>query len=113
MFDEVSFPHYAADYDFSFRARKAGFRVYINYESIVYSHVEETGITSARSKGSLEEFVFYLTNKKSPGALVYRNRIALIDCPRKYLPFYLLFDNLFTIFGYFKHIVLQKVMHST
>lgn len=109
LFNETSLPHYAADYDFTFRAREARYKIYINYDAIIYSHVEETGITCARNKGSLKEFVFYLTNRKSPGALIYRTRFALMNCPRKYLPFYLFFDNFFTIFGYFKHVFLKKL----
>ena len=102
LFDYNKFPQYAADYDFTHRARRAGYNIYINYDAKLYSHIEETGLTSFRQKKSLFGLLRYLSDIKSPACLRYRWRYALNNCPLLLLPSYILFDALFIVGSYFK-----------
>lgn len=103
LFDERHLPHYGADYDLSFRAARAGHPVLVCFLAPVYSHVEETGMTSIRKNISFGGFRQYLTSMKSPANLSVRWWLALKNCPKTLLPTFLLLDILFNIGSYFKH----------
>ncbi len=45
LFEEKKLPHYAADYDFTFHAGKAGFELYCNYDAVLYSFPKRAGTT--------------------------------------------------------------------
>lgn len=102
LFDFRRLPHYWADYDFSFRARRAGFRILVAFGAQVFSHVDETGITRARQEISLRSFYRYLTNRKTPTNLRARFWTAAKNCPGFLLPSYLLIDFARVVGGYFK-----------
>ena len=103
MFDERHLPHYGADYDFSFRAARAGYAILVNYPSQVFSHVAETGLTEMRKSFSLREFYGYLSSIKSPANLRARWWLAVKNCPKMLLPFNLILDFIFVTGSYFKY----------
>lgn len=103
LFDWRRLPHYGADYDFSFRARRAGYKALVSFLAPVFSHVEETGITRVREKFSLKGLYRYLTNIKSPASLRVRWWLAVKNCPRILLPSFLLLDLMFIMGSYFKY----------
>jgi GT2 family glycosyltransferase len=43
LYDEINFPHYAADEDFSLRCRKAGYSLVIAKKAVIRSYVHEIG----------------------------------------------------------------------
>ncbi|MFZ0257215.1 MAG: glycosyltransferase family 2 protein [Gammaproteobacteria bacterium] len=102
LFDFRRLPHYGADYDFSFRARRAGFRIVVAFGAKVFSHVDETGLTRARQKFSLGSFYRYLTDRKTPTNLRSRFWVAAKNCPGFLLPSYLVIDIARVVGGYFK-----------
>jgi len=61
LYDERHFPHYGADYDLSFRARRSGQRILVSYEAKVFSHIEATGLTAIRRDLSWSAFRRYLS----------------------------------------------------
>lgn len=69
LFDSKSFPQYAADYDFSIRAKKNGFELYINSEAILYSRFKNTGIGNISDKEVLYTFLKSFFTFKSPNFL--------------------------------------------
>ena len=93
LYDFEGLPHYAADYDLSHRARRAGYRIYMNYDARLYSHVDSTGSTAFRGAFSLSKLYGYLTDIKSPACLKYRWRFAWKNCPRMLLPSFILIDT--------------------
>jgi GT2 family glycosyltransferase len=103
LFDFKHLPHYGADYDFSFRARRHGFRTLIAYQARVFSHVEETGLHQVRKRFSLQGFAQYLTSRKSPGALRSRFWLAVNNCPPLLLPIYLGVDTCRVFGSYIRH----------
>lgn len=92
LFDEKHLPHYGADYDFSYQARRAGFGVYVCLSAGVYSHISETGMTTVRSSTFWRGLYQYLTSRKSPANLSVRWWFAVRNCPKWLLPSYLVID---------------------
>lgn len=103
LFDFKRLPHYGADYDLSFRARRFGYGALIAYNAKVFSHVEETGLTKIRERISFANFYRYLTSRRSPANLKVRFWMAMKNCPRLLLPYYLPLDIALVIGSYFKH----------
>jgi len=89
LFDEQNFPHYAADEDFSLRARKHGYSLLMSTEALVHSYVAETGLASERL--SLPYLIKIFTAVKSPRNLKIRWRWALKHS-RTPAPVYFLID---------------------
>lgn len=56
MFQEVLFPQYYADYDYSFSALKAGFNVNVTWDIPIYSYVELTA-KGNKTNSTLIEFL--------------------------------------------------------
>lgn len=42
------FPHYIADYEFSARLKREGFRLLVSYKARIYSHKEATGLSAQK-----------------------------------------------------------------
>lgn len=61
-FDSKTFPHYAGDTDFFLRAKKAGYKLYYQPKSLIYSNKEQTGLTI---DGTLSNFIKVLIERKS------------------------------------------------
>jgi len=74
----------------------------------VYSYIEETGLVKVLQKFSLRSFVDYFTSIRSPGNLTVRWWYGWNNCPKKFLPMYLLMDLVRVSGGYFKNFVLNN-----
>ncbi|MBC3795361.1 glycosyltransferase family 2 protein [Spirosoma utsteinense] len=73
FFDDHKFPHYMADEDLSYRAKKKDYRLLVCVNAIVHSHLSATGINntnSSLSKFSLLKQIFL--SIKSPNNLFVR-----------------------------------------
>ncbi|WP_289662498.1 glycosyltransferase [Flavobacterium panacagri] len=66
MFDEIYFPHYLADEDFSLRCKKKGFSLFVSTSSIVFSEVNATGLKNLHKNKSFRYWRDIFTSKKSP-----------------------------------------------
>ena len=71
LYDEKNFPHYAADEDFSLRAKNKGWDLLISTGSVVYSHVNETELRLSRNM-NICDFINSLRSIKSPTNLYTR-----------------------------------------
>lgn len=85
LFDARGLPHYGADYDFSLRAKAAGFEVFCATNARLYSHLEESGATKLFAQRSLRNYLRHLFGKKGGGNLAVFTRLAWRHCPRRYL----------------------------
>ena len=86
LFDSKRFIHYMADIEFSFRARKAGYRLIVNASSVVYEFVGATGIQVEKGV-SLKQFIDGFTSVKSPTNLRVRYNFAMAHSKTKLLYF--------------------------
>jgi Predicted glycosyltransferases len=81
-FDALRLPHYAADYEFSARAARAGYRLIMSYEAPVFSQVEATGVRTTHGRLPWRTFLGMFLSRRSPACLLYRWRFALMVAPR-------------------------------
>lgn len=102
LFDGHNFPQYAADYDFTHRAIKAGYPVYCNYDAQIYIYPEESGSQKVRNSKSLNNYYYYLFGLKSAGNLVKFTKYAFKNCPPVYLPMFLVLGIARRIGGYLR-----------
>ena len=102
LYDEQHLPHYGADYDLSFRARRSGYRVLVSFEAKVFSHIDATGLTAIRRDLSWNAFRRYLSDMKSPANLSVRWWLGVRNCPAALLPSYLILDMAFVTASFFK-----------
>ena len=102
LFDERHLPHYAADYDFAFKAARAGYKIYACLDCQVFSYVEETGMVKVLNKLSWRSFIDYFTSIRSPANLRARWWYGWNNCPKSILPIYFGFDFIRISGGYFK-----------
>jgi len=77
VYDEIKFPHYCADDDFSLRCKSVGFNLVVSVKSIVRSYTDETNIlfkfknfTSIRSPFNLQTR-FNWAKKHTPIPIMY------------------------------------------
>ena len=65
-------PHYGADYEFTMRARRAGFRLLVSHKARVFARLDITGLVLPdRRFISLKECYQLLFSKKSKGNIFY------------------------------------------
>jgi GT2 family glycosyltransferase len=88
LFDEKRLPHYMADFDYTSVARRHGFPVFCNYDARLSTYPQESGQEQTLRGG---------------GNLVNFTHFTLKNCPRPYLPYYLLNGYARRLVGYFLH----------
>jgi GT2 family glycosyltransferase len=92
LYDFVRLPHYGADYEFSHRAKKKGYSLFINYKSIVVNVVKSTVTDNQNHSFKWISFIQKLFSKSSPFCIRYRWNFARLTCPKVSLPSFFLFD---------------------
>jgi len=100
LFEEKKLPHYLADYDFTQMARRNGFKVFSNYDAVLYTYPEEGGDHKLRGQRTLKNYFLHLFSIKGGGNLKNFTIYTLRNCPRVYLPFSLFTGYLRRIGGY-------------
>ena len=103
LFDEKRLPHYLADFDYTSVARRAGFPVYCNYDARLSTYPEESGQTLTRKHRSLKGYYQHLFSIRGGGNMVNFTHVALKNCPKPYLPYFLLNGYARRLVGYFLH----------
>ncbi|NID10512.1 glycosyltransferase family 2 protein [Fibrivirga algicola] len=88
LYDSVRFAHYMADVEFSVRASKAGYPLYVSTKSVVGEHVTATGIFLQQRPG-WSDFVKSFTSIRSPTNLTVRYHFAMVHSKTKLLYFLL------------------------
>ena len=105
LLDELHFQHHMADLDFSIRARKAGFSLFVATKCVVYEHAEATGLVLNQST-SLRQFWEALFTIRSPINLKTRYYFARIHAPA--FPIYLSFDLARIVGGYLRRKLINR-----
>lgn len=114
FFDSINFPQYAADEDFSLRARRDGWNLIIPSDVYLKSHINETGVNIDKATFSIKFYKQIFFSIRSPLNLKIRYRWAMkntklklvyfmLDCTRIVTPVVLKsFSNLFSGKRYIK-----------
>lgn len=101
LFDDKQLPHYFADYDFTYRAHRKGFKIFCNYDSVLYIYPEESGDRKNRISKSFKNYYNHLFGIKGGGNLRNFTVFAFRNCPPYYLPPFLLIGYIRRLIGYF------------
>lgn len=108
LYDEQHLPHYAADFDFSHRARRAGHPIYVCNDCRVFSYVAATGMSTVRDQFSVRSLINYFTSTKSPANLKARWWFGWNNCPKALFPLYIALDFARVTGSYFRYFLFSK-----
>ena len=100
FFDSHNFPQTVADIDFTFRATRSGYEIFCNFDAILKSYPKESSGVQLRVNKSIKNYILHLFSKKGAGNLKYFTIMTLKNCPKKYIPQYLLIGWSRRLFGY-------------
>lgn len=90
LFDEIHFPHYAADEEFSNRCEKNGYQLFICTHAIVHSIAEATGLKNVHQSKNLKYWKDLFVSRRSPVNIKRRWLWAKYNSP--IAPLYFMFD---------------------
>ncbi|MEI8573507.1 glycosyltransferase family 2 protein [Methylomonas sp. LW13] len=108
LYDEKHLPHYAADYDFSFKAVRSGFKIYVSKKCRVFSHIEATGLTTVLSQFSMKNMLNYFSGMRSPANLKARFWYGWNNCPKIIFPVYIVIDLMRITGSYCRHFIIRN-----
>lgn len=80
-YDKKHFPHYGADYEFGFRAKRAGVPLVVSYRAVVYLKNDLTGFRPKRKILSYAETWRRLFSIKSPANIFVHIKTIYLCCP--------------------------------
>ncbi|GAB4405667.1 MAG: hypothetical protein OHK0053_31660 [Microscillaceae bacterium] len=100
LFDEVYFPHYYADFEFTHRAYRSGFESYCNYDAIIYTYPDESGDKQNRKKKNWKKYYDHLFGIRGGGNLRNFTKFTLRYCPPYWVPTHLLEGYTRRLLGY-------------
>lgn len=100
LFDAGNFPQTVADFDFTYRAYEAGYRVFCNYDAQVETYPDTQGGLEYRESKSLRNYYNHLFGIRGKANLNRFIRFAWKNCPKRFLPSYMIIGISRRIFGY-------------
>lgn len=80
-YDERHLKHYAADYEFTRRARRAGYGLFVDWASPLYLREAETGLHAAVSGADVRGLMRSFWDIRSANDFRNRWRFAILACP--------------------------------
>lgn len=84
-FDKKNFPHYLSDYEFTYRANRAGYKLVLSYQVKVFNDMKRTGIGKKISYQIGSKEVFSLLFSRRSGINIIDNyRFIMLCCPSQY-----------------------------
>lgn len=87
-YDAKHFPHYGGDNEFTWRAKRKGWKLYILPEAVAFVSKKRTGLNPMSRRLSLQEMAHSFVSIKSVNNLAMRARFAWFCCPWYALPTY-------------------------
>lgn len=100
LFDEKTFPHYAADNDFTLSAKQHGFKVYCNYDARIYIYPNASDARMNKISRSMRRYFDHLFSRKGGGNLKVYTQFVIRHCPKAEIPLALLVGYARRIGGY-------------
>lgn len=105
-------PHYHADSEYAYRAKRAGYRVAIHRDLQLYHTIGTTGSFNAyQARFSLRDFWRSLFDIKSVNALKYKVRFARLTCPPLYFFPFMITDTIKVVLRSFGMMIIgERIM---
>ena len=101
LYNSKMLPHYHADFEFTYRAKKTGHPLYLSTSARLLSHQYLSGTGSVTSKVNFKEFILSFNNIKSTHHLPSLINFHKLIYGKTY-PFYLFLSLLFIHLGFAK-----------
>jgi GT2 family glycosyltransferase len=101
LFDTETFPHYMADFDFTHRARRAGYAIYANFDARLVTYPDESGDHTLRKVKSLDNYRLHLFGIRGGGNLRNFFLFTFRHCPPVLWPWYIPLGLAKRTLGYF------------
>lgn len=100
LFDQETFPQYMADYDFTLRAKKEGFKIYCCFEARIGIYHGESGAHEVYNNKSFKNYKEHLFSDKKGGSLpLYYKYVTRHSPPFQVVPS-LIMGTLKRVIGY-------------
>ncbi len=99
LLDHRSLPHYGADYEFSIRAKRAGFDLLVDYRCVVFVNVKSSGMRNEGGAIRWSDLGKSYFSRRSPYSIRYRWNFARLACPRPLLPTFFALDTARILIG--------------
>lgn len=109
LYDAENLPQYTADWDFSLRANRKGYKLIICYKAVVKSEVSLTGIGSKYERPNIKRFLSSFFTIKSPNWWKARFYFAKRNLPWWYFIIYLLKDYIRIIGSFFRRYLYMQI----
>ena len=100
FFDEVVFPHYLADYDFTNRARREGYSIFCSTKAKLITYPEASVSHEVIKKKNFKNYISHLFGIKGGAQLVLFYKYAFRHCPKYALPSFLFLGTMRRLIGY-------------
>lgn len=109
-FEEQLLPHYASDYEFSHRALKSGYLLYVHYDLVIISNEEETGLNIKHRNLTVGQAAMSFFSVRSSNCIKYRWRFSYLMFGRiEGFPFFLL-DMSRTVISVFRKLLRDRYL---
>ena len=108
FYDSENFPQTVADYDFTYRAANAGFKIFCNFDAKIKIFPDESGDNIIRNNKSLKNYYRHLFSIKGGGNLKYFIKSTIKNCPKKHLVQYLIIGCSRRSGGYLRDWVIEE-----
>ena len=76
LYDFKNLPHYGADYEFSHRAKKSGYKLLVNYKTVVISDIRMTGTNNIVNDLRWDDLIKSFFSIRSANNLIQRWKFA-------------------------------------
>jgi GT2 family glycosyltransferase len=108
LFDERRLPHYAADYEFSVRARRHGFALLVDYDAVVVAATGLTGLNNEERALPWKDLFRSFTSRRSPYNVAARLNFARCAAPAPIWPLFFFCDILRVVAGRIRNQMRQQ-----
>ncbi len=112
LYDAKRFPQAAADYDFTHRAVRAGYRIFCNHDAKLLIYPDASGYAQLRRKKNLKNYYYHLFGIKGGGNLKRFTVYTIRNCPTWYQPWFLLRGYIQRVFGYWRDFIFERLQVS-
>ena len=112
LYDSARLPHYHADLEFSIRAAKAGYKLYVNCDVALFSHQQLTGEGMIMTAPNWAEFINSFSSMRSTHHLPsLKNYLKAVH--GALYPIFFMRDYCFIWLGFIKRFILHKLSFNT
>lgn len=102
LFEEKMLPQYAADEDFSLRAKNSGYLLLVSCKGVIISDTKNTGYKNNFNEMNFKKFLLSHFSRKSPNNFKTRFYMCIKHIPIYYCLIYLMIDEIRLIVGFIK-----------